>query len=429
MPRPARAFYDKRAGCWASSAIGDLKFAKDGKPYRDKVFNRELTHPTRDEVAAQAWLHAKLMEIELAKRSGEEPTFFDVSERYIDAMADSLGPETFDRRSEQLDRFGNWPGKDDPNRMYCRLVDTITRGDGERFKAAMVAEGLSESYITDGLVKAVKSCLSWAASVEPGRYPGLPIASNPFADLKGPTVPSRRARVVDTRLVDRFVGWAWRRAVSQPGRINRRHAKLAVILLMALRDTGARPKDLCVAEWHELRTLPDGWGLLVLPPWKWKNGAKTGKDRIIAIPPHCMHWIEWIRRLPGRHESRIFTHRRGRGKASDATSSAEAGEPWVWLDHARKRKGDTKQLQQWFRRLRKEGAAAGHKLPPGFRLYFNRSYYATQARRLGVNEAALAKAMGTSVRMLDTHYTDLDESDVLGVSKDARARGPRPPAQ
>jgi hypothetical protein len=82
---------------------------------------------------------------------------------------------------------------------------------------------------------------------------------------------------------------------------------------------------------------------------------------------------------------------------------------------------------EWFRRLREEGARAGRPLPEGFRLYFNRSAYTTEARRRGVNDVTLAKALGTSVRMLDRHYTDLDEADVLEVAKAAarpRTDGP-----
>lgn len=428
MPRKPKAFYDERAGCWASSAIGDLKVTPAGKTYRAKVFNLELTSKARDALAAQAWLHAELEAIEKAKRSSDDPTFAQVVEYYLEAVERRLAPETYDRRQEQLDRFGTWPRADDPQRFDLRLVRSITQGDGERYREAMIDAGNSASYIADGLIKSLKACLAWACSVEPGRFPGLPLAVNPFASLKGPTVAGRKVRKVDPRALARFVGWAWCRAVGAPG-LNGRFAKISVILLMTLRDTGARPKDLCVAEWEELRILADGWGLITLPPWKWKNGHLTGQDRIIALPPHCVHWIEWIRALPGRHETRIFTHRRGRGKAADGSGSASAGEPWVWLDPVRKRKGDTKMLQQWFKRLRTEGAAAGYVLPAGFRLYFNRSYFATGARRLGVNDVALARAMGTSVRMLDSNYTDLDESDVLGVAKHAAARPSKPSAQ
>ncbi len=81
-------------------------------------------------------------------------------------------------------------------------------------------------------------------------------------------------------------------------------------------------------------------------------------------------------------------------------------------------------MQKWFNRLRAAGAEAGYPLPGGFRRYFNRSYFTTEARRRGVNDVALAKALRTSVRMLDWHSTDQDEADVLGLAK--AARGPRP---
>jgi integrase len=249
--------------------------------------------------------------------------------------------------------------------------------------------------------------------VEPGRFPGLPLPANPMAGLKGPPVPRRAPRKPDPVAVSRFLRWAWRRALAMGDGPNGVHARDAVVFLMTLRDTGARPKDLCVLEWDDWALSANGWGLIRLPSWKWKNGPKTGEPRIFAVPPHCARRIEAIRAREGRHPTRVFTHRKARQGGGDPL----AGEPWVKLDHARKRKGDTKKLQKWFYRLRAAGAEAGRALPEGFRLYFHRSDFTTRARRLGVNDVALAKALGTSVRMLDRSYTDQDESDVMKVAQ------------
>ncbi|WP_422923060.1 tyrosine-type recombinase/integrase [Singulisphaera sp. PoT] len=420
MPRHGSAFWDKRAGCWASSALGELAYTKEGKAYRKKAFNRSLRHPTKDRLAAQRWVAEELERQAAGLVVAAELDFEAMTEIYLFEAERRLGPEAYDRTVEHLSRFGNWPSPGDPNRMDRRKARSITRGDGEQFRDAMLAQGCSESYVSDGLLKTLKACFRWAAEMEPGRHSGLPLPANPMTGLRGPTVPRRAFRRIDPEAVSRFIRWAWRRATKAGDGPNGIHARSAIVLLMTLRDTGARPKDLCVAEWDDWSLLPGGWGLLRLPAWKWKNGNKTGEDRIIAVPPHCARRIEAIRARPDRHATAIFTHRRPRGHRAANLGTAEAGEPWVWLDPERKRKGDTKMLQQWFNRLRTRGAAEGYPLPEGFRLYFNRSYYTTEARRRGVNDAALAKALGTSVRMLDRHYTDQDESDVLGVAMAAK---------
>lgn len=416
MPRPSGAFYDKRAGCWASSSIGELRETKDGRSYRTKVRNPDLRHPTKDRLAAQAWVAAELEARRLASASSGDPTFEHLSQYYLEDAERRVGPEALDRVAEHLDRFGKWPRADDPGRMDVRLARLVTRDDVERYRDALIEGGASPAYVAKSLLCTLKTCFRWASTVEPGRFPGLPLAANPLVGLKSPAIPRRKAREMDPVQVSRFIRWAWRRAIGLGAGPNGRHARSAVLLVMTLRDTGARPKELCVAEWDEWRTLPNGWGVIRLPAWKWKNGAKTGEDRIIAVPPHCARRIEALRGMEGRHPTRIFCHRRGRGQGAAGIGTAEAGEPWVWLDHARKRKGDSKALQKWFLRLREAGAEAGYPLPEGFRLYFARSAYTTEARRRGVNDVALAKSLGTSVRMLDRHYTDMDEADVLGAA-------------
>jgi integrase len=283
---------------------------------------------------------------------------------------------------------------------------------------ALIDGGASPSYVSKGLLMALKRLTSWAVEVDPGQFDGLPVLVDALRGMKGPEVTRRKTRVQDPATSRRFLWWLWRRAVKAGG-INGRFGKITTIMVWALRETGARPKDLCAAEWSEYTVRPDGWGLIVLPPWKQKTGRKTGKERRIAIPPDIAGRIEWIRSLEGRHEAHIFTHRRGRGRG--AIGTAEAGEPWVKIDYERQRVHDTKTLQKWFYRVVIEARAAGVPLTDGFRLYWQRSAYATEGRRKGVPDAMLAEAMGTSVTMLDRNYTDLGVEDVMDAAK--RARG------
>jgi hypothetical protein len=416
MPRPPGAFFDQRAGCWATSSLGELRETGDGRLYRTKVRNYDLRHPTRDKLAAQRWVAEELEKRARAVVPANDLSFRQLTELYLEVAENELSADAYDRRVEQLGRFGTWtpPGDQRPMDLFpCRQITGTHIRD---FLAAMVSEGKSESYVTDGLLKSIKRCFSWGTSVDPGPFAGLPLPTNVAAKVKGPAIQRRPARHVNSVAVSRLIRWSWRRArKSTP--IRGRFAKMTTIMMLCLRDTGARPKELCVGCWDEWEVRADGWGILTLPAWKHKTGRKTGNARVIAFPPHCARRVEWIRSLPGRHEQHIFTHQRGRGSVDADGTTAEAGEPWAWVDPVRKRTGNTKGLRRWFARLRADAIAAGVPIDPKFRLYFNRSHYSTEGQRKGVPRALLAEAMGTSERMLERNYTDLEKEDVVNVAK------------
>jgi integrase len=421
VPRAAGVFYDKRAGCWATNALGPMRTTKTGRRYRPRSYNRELAHPTKDRRAAEAWLSDELRKSTAEARPSRDPDLHAVIEWYLEAAEKDLAPETYDRRVEQLRRAADWPAPDHPQRLGLKRASAISADDIRPFLEAMLEAGNSESYVRRGLLMALKRVFSWATNeVTPDRLPGLPLASDPLLRKLRGNVPRRAHRDLDPLAVGRFIRWAWRRSCKMTG-LNQRFGKIAVILLQALRDTGCRPKEMCVATWSEYRVLPDGWGMITLPTWKHKTGRKTNKERRIALSPSLVRRLEWIRGLEGRHPEHIFTHRRGSG-AEDRGAPAEAGEPWTWIDAKGRQIGDSKPLRKWFFRIVKEARAEGVKLPEGFRLYFLRSSYSTEAQRKGIGRAMLAEAMGTSEAMLAAHYTDADESDVLGVARRAKAR-------
>lgn len=412
MGRPAKAVYSKKYGCWVSTAIGEARETKAGRSYRALVRAPHLTHPTRDDSAAQAWLHN-----ELANRSrvilGDDVTFEQLTEFYLQESESRLGGETYDRAVEHLERFGNWPGRDDPSRMDVQPCRRIEAEDVERYVSQLVKSGLSESYVSEGLLKTLKSCFNWATKVKPGRYAGLPLGLNPTKGVKGPPVKRRVTRDESPENVHRLIVWAMRRAKGMRG-LKRRFARISTVLLLCLRDSGARPKELCSARWDQWKVEPDGWSTFTLEVWK--NSKKTGEVRTIALPPHCTRRIAWIKRQPGSHPTHVFVHRRPRGAVEQEYGTPEAGEPWV-PDPSKK--GNTKSLQKWFYRLRKEAIARGVPIGKTFRLYWNRSMFSTAGQRRGVPLALLAKAMGTSEGELRKHYSDLTKTDVLDVAKAA----------
>lgn len=405
MPRHASVHYCKRAGCFVTTAFGERRINSKGKAYRLKVFARHLTHPTKDRRAADAWLADGLRAMTAGRRSLAELTLDEVAEMYLAVAEIELSPETYARRVEQLQRCLAWPDYHHPQRLGLTLITRLTKADVRPFLAEMIEQGRSPAYVTGGLLMALKRLTSWAASVEPGESFGLPIRVDPLAGMKGPEILRRQPRELPESAARSFLRWLWRRVLKKTGPA-RPFAQITTILVWALRETGARPKELLAAEWSEYSVMPDGWGLIVLPAWKHKTGRKTGKTRKIAIPPAIAKRIEWIRGLEGRHERFLFTRR--------------CGDPWVKVDDRAKRVGDSKAFQRWFGRAVDEAQAAGLPLPEGFRLYWQRSGYATEARRNGVPDALLAEAMGTSVIMLERSYTDLTTEDVLNAAKRAR---------
>jgi integrase len=296
--------------------------------------------------------------------------------------------------------------------MDHRPSRQIGAEDVEAYVAELLREGLSDSYVSEALLKTVKACYAWASKVRAGRFPGLPLAVDPVRHVKGPQVKRRAAREESAENVDELILWAMRRARGMRG-LKRRFARISTILLLCLKHSGARPKELCSATWSDWKLQPNGWSTITLKVWK--NSKKTGEVRTIALPPSCTRRVAWIKRQPGAHEVHIFVHRRPRGAVKAGLGTPEAGEPWV-ADPAKK--GSTKSLQKWFFRLKGEAIVAGVPISPAFRLYWNRSMLSTAAQRRGVPTSRLAKTLGTSEAMLRRSYTDLNEADVLATAQE-----------
>src|SRR5262249_36732647 len=144
--------------------------------------------PKSDKAAAWAWLDQELNGQAAGVVRADGLTFRQLTEFYLEEAEKSLGAETYARRVEHLDRFGSWPAADNPRRMDLRLARSLTQEDVERFLRDCIASGCSASYVTEGLLKSLKACLSWASQVRPGRFPGLPLPLNPLAKMKGPAV-------------------------------------------------------------------------------------------------------------------------------------------------------------------------------------------------------------------------------------------------
>jgi len=75
---------------------------------------------------------------------------------------------------------------------------------------------------------------------------------------------------------------------------------LETALLFTILYTGARPRSLQRANWHDLSQLEGGFGVLI---FEGKSTAKTGDNERVIFPPNIM---EMIAKLPKRRDNLIF---------------------------------------------------------------------------------------------------------------------------
>jgi|GEM_PF-4515024 len=101
MGRPAKASYSEKYGCWVTAALGETRRTKTGRTYRPLTLFKDLTHPTRDELAAQARLHRELERSTATTIVGDDITFEQLTEFYLEEAEKSgrLAPESSPRSS------------------------------------------------------------------------------------------------------------------------------------------------------------------------------------------------------------------------------------------------------------------------------------------------------------------------------------------
>jgi len=75
---------------------------------------------------------------------------------------------------------------------------------------------------------------------------------------------------------------------------------LQVTFLFTILYTGARPRSLERATWHDLSVLEHGFGILI---FEGKSTSKTGENERVIFPPNIMAMIN---KLPKRRDNLIF---------------------------------------------------------------------------------------------------------------------------
>jgi integrase len=235
------------------------------------------------------------------------------------------------------------------------------------------------------LYREVRACWAWAARPEPERVPVVLLAVNPLAGMRSPAASARVAKYVSHEALQTLVGFAAARAATL-GPLRRRFELQAALMLGLLVETGCRPKEACSATWASFDAVA---GVITLQ--RHKTGKKTGKARLIVVPPPLVPELVTLRDSGHAHPTHLFAHPRSRGETS-VGAERETGAPWT-------RPGYT----GWFRELVKMARMGGLELPDGITLYWLRHSYLTDAQMVIPGERA-ANLAGNSKEVAREAY-------------------------
>jgi integrase len=401
MGRRAGFHWDKREQAYRTDAGGTTRYFRG--------IARE------DHAGIAAAFSSHLAELDSRDRP-PEPDVFDLVARFA-AAARGIKARTKRTHKERLERFCLFPAKESPDVYGLRRASSLTAGDLRKALRAWEAAGLSEHYRA-GICRSVKAAFAWAATEEGGKL----IPSNPMAEVRAPAIGRSPQRYAERREVAAFLRFAWRRAGASPG-IYRRFGRRLVLMMRAAAHTGARPGDLCSAWWSDFDRRE---GTITLPPDRHKTGRKTGRPRVIFLPPALVRALRRAEADPDRHPVAIFTHKRGKGSGGEGT--AEAGEPWgeftTLPDGRPSFDANSTPLSRAVRIVRVEAVeearrrkAAGEPMrgleliraegDNRFVMYLLRHTTASDHLMAGGDAMTVATLLGTSVKMLETTYGHL----------------------
>jgi integrase len=287
---------------------------------------------THDKAEAYKRWHQLMSERpEAPRRVDDDPLVVDLLALFCEWVETHLSPATY-----------TW------YRNYLRgLVDELDQElRVSRFKPFDVTRWLDKNPQWGasgrrGAITAVKRAFSWA------EQQGL-IDRSPIAHMKRPPVPSRSTTLT----------------VEQRQRIFESASDQAFRdLLFTAEMTGVRPQEIRRVE---ARHFDEGKGIWIFPVEENKTGEKTGRPRVVFLPPQV---VELCRRLAKEHPSGpLFRNSRGR--------------PW-----------NANTIRLRFKRLRKR---LSDELPHNLCMYLYRHTYATDALEKGLNPVTVAELLGHS---------------------------------
>lgn len=404
MAREAEPRYHPKRKRWYGR-VGEM--GPDGK-------RRQVYAPAEVVSKADAWAWFKAAtEARPARVSAVRLTLAGLCESYLawaerEVGAGRLSRQAYTNKALHLSKFAGFRVGSGPD-LGGKVAAEVGVEDLVAFVRALQGAQYSPHYIHD-IVATIQAALNWGARPVADREPvRLLPGGNPLAGYRTDVVVERQDRYVEASDIRAFLRWAWAdsRRLSP---IRRRFARLFVLLLRFLRETGCRPGEAVAARWDRI-----DWsaGVLVVP--EWKNKKKTGRDRSIYLTPAVVRILRSIERLPGRHPEFVFTHLRGKGSAARGGDPLH-GEPWK----------TTAALGYRLRKLRGAAVAAG--VPVATRgarrltAYLLRHTYGADAKMLGLGDHEAAELMGTSPEVFRETYGRVQTGHARRKAEELAAR-------
>ncbi len=288
-----------RLGRWYAS-VGD----RDETGRRKEVF-APVTLARNDEPGAWQWMAA-----EIAKRATSAP----VDRSSVETLAEHYLAWAEEQRDEGKLAVAHYASKRHHLRIFClahgrKPVSSLSADAMSDWLSSMVGR-YAPNYVAN-IGATISTCLHWGVR-------NKVIAANPCEGFSTPVVPKGPERFAERAEAAAFL-WAWRRHSEGVGPTQRRFERLTILLQRCLMRTGARPGELCVLRWHDVKwsghTSSTGHkcAKAVIPPDRWKAGKKTGKPRTIYFSPALTRALRREHARPDRHEGFVFVHGRGRG--------------------------------------------------------------------------------------------------------------------
>ncbi|WP_158231013.1 tyrosine-type recombinase/integrase [Rhodopirellula bahusiensis] len=206
-----------------------------------------------------------------------------------------------------------------------------------------------------GAITAIKRLYSWA-------FKERRITDNPLAGIEKPSA-NRRSRLIDAETHSRMILRVRHGGYACPS------DKQFQLVLVAMKHSGGRPQDIANARVEYVKEDYSRWELP-----KHKRYRHTLKPKLVYLSP-CLRTVTMILKA-GRSKGPLFQGRRG---------------PLTVNAIGCRIKRLTEQL----------------KIPPGLIAYTYRHTFITESLQRGVDVATVAVLAGTSIQMIERHYSHI----------------------
>ncbi|MHC5543884.1 hypothetical protein ACYOEI_37125, partial [Singulisphaera rosea] len=140
-----------------------------------------------------------------------ELTAEDIATAFVKAGR-GVKARTVRTHKERLVAWMEWDPKDGGGIIAGRPVSSLEAKHLRKALSTWAEEGLSDNYRA-GICRSVKAAFTWATSEEGGRL----VASNPFAEVKVPSVGRSPIRYAERKEAAAFLRYTWRRADESVG--------------------------------------------------------------------------------------------------------------------------------------------------------------------------------------------------------------------